>query len=98
MFFIELICDAIIDLWFALMQWIIPEKAFGKYARIILKVVVGLFSSVLFISMALGVFAIISDDPDTKQLGRYMIFIPLGISVVQIVLGIVVRTIAKKKR
>jgi len=97
MFLIELIGDAIIDAWFALMQWIVPKKALGKRTRIILKVIVGFFSCVLFLSLALGVFAIISDDPDTKQLGRYMVFIPLGISAVQIVLGMIVRTIEKKR-
>lgn len=97
MFLIELIGDAIIDAWFAFMQWIVPEKALGKHTRIILKIIAGLFSCVLFLSLATGVFAIISDDPDTKQLGRYMVFIPLGISAVQIVLGIIVRTIEKKR-
>ena len=97
MFLIELIGDAIIDAWFALMQWIVPKKALGKHTRIILKIIAGLFSCVLFLSLAIGVLAIISDDPDTKQLGRYMVFIPLGISAVQIVLGIIVRTIEKKR-
>ncbi len=89
MFLIELIGDAIIDAWFALMQWIIPEKMPGKHTRIILKIIVGLFTGILFLSVVLGVFAIISDDADTKQMGRYMVFIPLAISAVQIVVGII---------
>jgi len=48
--------------------------------------------------MILGFFAIISPDPDTHSVGKYMFFIPLGISAVQIVLGIIVRVISKKKK
>lgn len=40
---------------------------------------------------------ILIDDADTKQFGKYMFFIPLGISIIQIVIGIVVRIISKKK-
>jgi hypothetical protein len=46
--------------------------------------------------MVIGIFALISDDPFTKQIGRYMVFIPLVISAVQIPLGIIVRLVTKK--
>ena len=93
----ELIGDAIIDMWFAVMQWIIPEKALTKYVRSILKVIIGVFSCLLFISMVLGLFAIVSDNVYTSEIGKYMVFVPLCISVIQISLGIVVRIISKKK-
>ena len=93
---IELIGDTIVDLWFAAMQWIIPKKLLSKGVRIVLKLLIGVFSFLLFIAMILGVFALISDDPSTRQAGRCMVFIPLGISAVQIILGIIVRSIAKK--
>ncbi len=96
MFLLEFIVDAIIDMWFAVMQWIIPEKLLSKGVRFVLKLVIGVFSFLLFITMILGVFALISDDPSTRQAGRYMILVPLGISAVQIILGIIVRSIAKK--
>ena len=94
----ELIGDMIFDMWFAVMQWIIPEKILSKHAQNILKVIVGVFSCLLFITMVLGLFAIISDDVYTKHIGKYMIFIPLGISAVQILIGIIVRIISKKKK
>ncbi len=47
--------------------------------------------------MFLGVFAIISPDPDTHRLGQYMVFVPLGISIIQIVVGIIVKIVIKKK-
>ncbi len=94
---IELVFDGIIEAWLMIMQWIVPEKTLGKYTRIILQIIVGIFTCLLLFIMLLGLFAIISDDPDTKLLGKYMVFIPLGISAVQIIIGIIVRIVAKKK-
>ncbi len=93
----ELIGDMLIDMWFAVMQWIVPKKILGKRIRSILKVIIGVFSCLMLITMVLGLFAIISDDAYTKYVGKYMIFIPLGISAIQIVLGIIVRITSKKK-
>ncbi len=84
----ELIGDMLIDMWFAVMQWIVPKKILGKRIRSILKVIIGVFSCLMLITIVLGLFAIISDDAYTKYIGKYMIFIPLGISVIQIVLGL----------
>ena len=95
---LELLVDAIIEGWFYLMEWIIPERYITRTVRIVLKVFVWILSSLLFVIMFLGVFAIISPDPDIHLLGKYMIFIPLGISVIQILLGIIVRIISKKKK
>ena len=95
---LELLADGIIDGWFLLMEWIVPEKYPSRRLRIVLKVFVWIFSCLLFFTMVLGVFAIISPDPDTHLLGKYMVFIPLGISAVQILLGIIVRIISKKKK
>lgn len=36
-------------------------------------------------------------DPDAHHLGQYMVFIPLGISAIQIAVGIIVKTVMKKK-
>ena len=94
----ELLVDAIIDGWFFLMEWIIPERYLSRTFRIVLKICVCVFSGLLLFAMLLGVFAIISDDAYVKQIGRYMLFIPLGISAVQITLGIIVRLVSKKKK
>ena len=94
---LELIFEAIIDGCFYSMQRIIPEKWLGKNFRIILKILVGIFSVILFISIFLGLFALISDDSDTKEIGRYLVFIPLAISGFQIFLGIIVHIITNKK-
>jgi hypothetical protein len=95
-FLIELMIDMIIDMWFYAMERIVPEKTLSKGTRIVLKLIVSVFSLLLFMTMVLGIFAVISDDPSTRQAGRCMIFIPLGISAVQILLGIAVRKKVKK--
>ncbi len=95
---IELLFDGILEGWFYLMQWIIPEKMQNKTVRWILKAVIGLLSILLMLCMFLGFFAMLSDDPDTHKLGKYMVYIPLSISVFQILLGIIVKIINKKKK
>ena len=98
LFPLELLVDGIIEGWFYLMEWIIPERYLTRTFRIVLKVFVWIFSALLLFIIFLGIFAIISPDPDTHLLGRYMVFVPLGISAVQILLGIIVRVISKKKK
>ena len=95
---LELLVNAITDGWFFLMEWIIPDRYLSNTFRTVLKKLVWVFSVFLLLVMLLGVFAIISDDTYTKQIGRYMLFIPLGISAVQISLGIIVRIVSKKKK
>ena len=98
LFPLEFLVDGIIEGWFYLMEWIIPERYLTRTFRIVLKVFVWIFSALLLFIIFLGIFAIISPDPDTHLLGRYMVFVPLGISAVQILLGIIVRVISKKKK
>ena len=93
----ELIFEGIIEGWFYLMQWFVPERVLRKGFRTALKIIVGIFTIILFLFMFLGIFALLSDDEYTNYIGKFMVFIPLGISVAQIILGIIVRCITKKK-
>ncbi len=95
---LELLVDGIIEGWLYLMECIVPERYLSRAFRIVLKVFVWIFSALLLFTMLLGIFAIISPDPDTHLLGKYMVFVPLGISAVQILIGIIVRIISKKKK
>lgn len=95
-FFIELIGDLIIDGWFELMQFIIPNKMASRKLRLFLKITVYIFSIILFASILLGVFAIISYDEYARKIGMYMIFIPLGISIIQILIGIIIKLMHKR--
>ena len=97
-FWLELVFDSILDGYIALMQWIVPQKRINKHFQVVLKIIVGIFTAFLLITMFLGILAINSRDEDTRYLGRYMVFIPLAISFVQIAIGIIFRTITRKKQ
>lgn len=94
----ELIFDGMIEGYFALMQWIVPNRIFGERVRIILKIFAGIFTSALLFFMILGIFAMLNNDEGIKYIGKLMFFIPLGISIVQIIIGIVIHYISNKKR
>ncbi len=96
-FSIEVIVDDMIEGCFQLMTWIVPQKMRSNTLRIILKVIVSIWTVFLFLTMILGIFAIISSDPETHRYGQYMVFIPLGICAIQIVVGIIVKISIKKK-
>ncbi len=95
---LEFIVDAIIDLWFEAMLLIIPERAKGKPLHKLIKIAVWTFACLLFVIMGIGFFGLFSNDPDTKQLAQYIVFIPLGISGVQIIAGLIVRKLSKKRK
>lgn len=101
MFPLEWIFDLIFDCWFSVMQWIVPKRTYGRTARILLKTLVVVFSCALLFLMLIGIFALISAsasrDPFVRQIGRYLVFVPLAISGVQILLGIIVRRITKNR-
>ena len=97
-FWLELVFDSILEGYIALMQWIVPQKRINKHFQVVLKIIVGIFTAFLLITMFFGIFAIISRDEDTRYLGHYMVFIPLAISFVQIAIGIIFRTITRKKQ
>ncbi|MBE7064420.1 MAG: hypothetical protein E7384_01220 [Ruminococcaceae bacterium] len=100
MFFLDLIVDMIIYGWLELMQWIIPKKI-NKKAQIALKVIVWIVSIILLFFILLGVFglliSLISSDLVVRKLSLYFIFIPLGISLIQIIFGIVIRAVKNKR-
>lgn len=93
----EWLLESILDGWFCLMQWIVPSKKLGKGTRAFLKILAFIFSLIFFVSMVLGGLAFISDNQFTHQMGKYLLFIPLGISAVQIIFGIIIRYIEKHK-
>ncbi len=95
-FLLELIVDLIVDGWTELMQWIIPKKMANNKLRLVLKGIVFVVSLLLFLSMIFGIVAMLNPDPFTHMVGRKILFIALGISAAQILLGILVRSFLKK--
>ena len=95
MFLIELLADMIFDAWFEFISWIIPANKFGKVARFFIKSVVGIFIFVIFVLVVLGVFMLFSGE---LEIGLFTILIALGLSIPQIVIGIIVRVVSKNKK
>ncbi len=92
----EALFELIIGGWFELMQWIVPDKYISRGLKIALKIVVGVFSAVVFIILIIGLLAALLTEATVFDLWK-LIFIPLGISIVQILWGVIVRCITNKK-
>ena len=95
MFLIELIGDMIFDAWFEFLAWIVPTNKFGKFTRILIKTVVGIFTFGIFVLMVLGIFMIFSGE---LEIGLFTILIAVVLSIPQIVVGILVRAASKNKK
>ena len=93
---IEYLLELIIDGWFSLMQWIIPEKFINKGIKIVLRVIVWIVSFALLVILIIGLLAALLTEATVFDLWK-LIFIPLAISLVQIILGVVVRYVINKK-
>lgn len=91
----ELIFDLIIEGWFSLMQWVVPKKTISTGFCTAFKILIGIYSAILMVIFIIGILCAIATELTVFDLWK-LIFIPLGLSVIQIVLGIVVRCITKK--
>ena len=96
LFPIEEFLDLIIGGWFELMQMIVPDKFITKGFWLVLKIIVYIFSIAILVILIIGLLAALLTEATVLDLWK-LIFIPLGISVVQILLGIIVRCITRKK-
>lgn len=92
----ECLFESIVEGWFSLMQWIVPKKRFGQGTRLLLQIIIGIFSVVLLVTFVIGIFGALFTEATAFDLWK-LIFIPLGISVVQILIGIIVRLTTRKK-
>ncbi len=80
-----------------LMCMVIPKHSLSKKAYKFVKGIVFVFSVLLLSSIFIGFMLILSGDASEKTAGYYMLFIPLGIIVIQITLGLVARKRTKLK-
>ncbi len=88
---LEAIEMMLFDGWEYLMQLVVPRKGISPKVQKRLRAAVSVFVLLLLICMAFGFCAMLSDDSLTQTIGRHCFFIPLGLSLVQILAGIVVR-------
>lgn len=96
-FLFELICDLIVDGYVELMCLVLPRKRIGKVARFVLELVVQIVSVLLLSCILFGIFQCFETDPWERMLGKCMVWIPVGIIVTQIGLGIILRAVRKKR-
>lgn len=95
-FIFEVIGEAILEGWMALMQWCVPRKSLSHKVSCVLRTLVKIFSVVLLLCMLAGLIMWVSEDRLITQIGKYMLLISLGISAAQIGLGLIVRLVIKK--
>lgn len=87
----ETIFEGFFEGWFALMMRIVPKRMKELY------IIVKIYVVILFLSIFLGLFALVSGDSYIRNVGKYMVFIPLILSVIQIIAGIIIRIYKKRK-
>lgn len=92
-FFIELIFTGY---WF-LMTLIIPEKMTDKKFKKRMTTVVGLFTVALTIAFVVGLGLLIGEDPAIETAGIYLSSISGGLILLQILAGVLVRTLSGRK-
>ncbi|HOA81043.1 MAG TPA: hypothetical protein PLI11_03045 [Clostridia bacterium] len=90
----ELLFDLIIEGWFSLMKGILPKKTYSTGFYVVLKIIIGIYSMILLVIFIIGILSAILTEATVFDLWK-LIFIPLGLSIAQIVLGIVVHYITK---
>lgn len=95
--FPSFIIDCLDFIYEELMLMILPNKKISPIVHAILELTITAFSGLCIVSFFLGLIMQINDDSFTRYIGRYLIFIPLGLSVLQIVLGVVVKIRSKRK-
>lgn len=93
--FFEIFFELILYCYIKLMSLIVPDKVFTEQTKNKLKVAVTTVSAILGIILIIGIILLIQDDPSIKNIGKYMTYITLSIIGIQILLGIIVKTIHK---
>ena len=97
-FFLELIFELVVYCYIKLMQLIVPDKVISEKTTGIIKTTVTAIAALLAIVLIIGAILLIQDDPDIKNVGKYMTYIPLTIIGAQILLGIAVRIVCHFKK
>ena len=94
----EVVLELFTEGYLELMMLIVPEKSQSGKLRTFLKVIAAVIALVLFFLMIIGASMWASDDSEAKTIGQYMVLIPLSVSLIQIVVGILLWRRAKNKK
>ncbi len=92
-FVFTVIVETILTIYMKLMSLFVPEHRFDKRLRKKIKDGVAIFAVLLFLCSFIGFFLFLQPPSVTKTVGKYMLFVPLGIMGVQFLAGIIYRII-----
>lgn len=93
-FIMEIFIEVIFELWMALMTLIVPDKYDSEKLEKNIKI----FCAILVFTMIAGLMVLsLGTTHVVKKIGLYMIIIPFGISVIQIIAGLILKIVEHKK-
>ena len=99
MFLFELILDFIFELPVILceelMCLVIPENKFTEKQKCIVSLIIHIFTGILLTLIFVGIVLQFNEEP-LLLLGKYLIFIPLGIIALQSIIGIIIKIVKKR--
>ncbi|MBR5263745.1 MAG: hypothetical protein IKV50_03520 [Clostridia bacterium] len=96
MFFMEFLFDSIMEGWLLLLKWFIPEEKLKPKHTVFLHTIVLIVSAIMMLVFLFGVFVVVFTDAPLQDFW-IPIFLPLGISALQIGAGIILRISARIK-
>lgn len=94
----EIFCEIFVAVYIELMTLIVPEKIQKEIPEEKIKHAVVYFILFLIAMALLGLFLWTSANPHIKTAGKCMMIAPLVISVIQIIAGIILHFVRKKKK
>ena len=94
----ESVAELIVCAYISLVKLIVPDKVFTRQTTTTVRNAVVTVSVLLLISLVVGILCLLPPDPVINTVGRYMTYIPLGIIGVEIIAGVVMFVIRKRKK
>ena len=93
----EIVFDGIFYAYYWLMSLIVPSKTVSKKTERRIKTAVKVFCVFSMIFMFIGLMLMLASDGDKLLvlIGKLMLYIPLGITVLQVVLGIIAKIVTR---
>jgi len=80
------------------MTLIVPDKVKTEQTADKIKFAVKVVAGILAIVLIIGVLMLLAGDSFIKSIGKYLTYIPLGIIIIQMVLGIALKLIKRSER
>ncbi len=95
-FLIEFVLEIFVEGYLEIMVALIPKDSLNPKVYKFLKVLCAVISAVCVIALMVGFMAMISNDTQEKIGGRYVFFIALSFTLIQITIGAISKIKPKK--